>query len=253
MRLGDKLKKNFAKNLQSLRTQHDLTQAKLVDILNEKYKVYDIELQRTSIVNYESEGAMPRIDALYCIAEHFGKTIDQILSSSMDKPALIPQWMLRERGPEPAMPTETGQWNRVSVHADKNALRSSDVNLDAILSTCVDGMLYRQFYTDLLKKLYQQLQESAETDENREKVGILFHKTFLGCLMERSGYFQDLADKALDKHEYQVFMAFKEPAATVGLVAKGLEMTEEEVVTIFTSAQTKIASILEGNSKTNLS
>ncbi len=247
MRLGDKLKRNFAKNLQSLRTRNDLTQAKLVDALNDKYKQFDIELQRTSIVNYEAEGAMPRIDALYCIADYFGKTIDQMISPTMDRPALTHQWMTPGIGLEPTVQAESG-WRNGSAperSLNESAVRTDNLHLDTIMTTCVEGILYRQFYVEVLKNLFQQLQENAATAEEREKVETMFYRTFLGCQISKSKYLQDLAETLLDEQEFKIFMFFKDSATTISMVAKALEITEETVVTTFNSAQSKISSVLK--------
>ena len=178
-----------------------------------------------------------------------------MISPSMERPVLLPTWMLREGGLEPAMQDTAAPWSGLPYagDSDKSATRSSDLNLDAILTTCVEGMVYRQFHVELLKKLLQQLHENAATVEDREKIDTLFHKTFLGCVIKKSKYLRDLAETLLDEQEFNVFMAFQDPATTTQLVAKALERTEEEVVTIFISAQTKISSITGGNSKSNLS
>jgi hypothetical protein len=64
---------------------------------------------------------------------------------------------------------------------------------------------------------------------------------------------QDIANKHLNQQECDVFMAFQDNEVTIGMVAKAHGLTEEEVVSIFNTAQSKISSELEGNSKTNLS
>lgn len=254
MRLGDKLKKNFAKNLQTLRTQKELTQAKLVDALNQKYKDFDIELQRTSIVNYESEAAMPRIDALYCIADYFGKTVDQVISATMDKPVLRHPWMAQESRPEPVLNIETERKSSGTFEGgDVQALQTNQADFNSILATCVDGIFYRQFYVDFAKKLFEQLQDTAGNNEDREKFATMFYRTFLGCQISRNNYFQNLAKETLEPKEFEVFMAFKDHTSGINMVAKGLGMSEEEVILIFNRAQTKMSLEIEGNSKTDLS
>ncbi len=252
MRLGDKLKKNFAKNLQILRTGNNLTQAKLADALNERYGQDDIELRRTSIVNYESvEGAMPRMDALYCIADYFGKTIDQLISPTMSKPVLRYQWLANEVGMGPESKVETPRQTKSNQECgvNKNESTSFELNVDNILTTCVDGIAYRKFYIEFLKKLFQQLLKNAESEEHAEKLEKLFHKTFLGCLIDKSKYLQDMAENMLDKQEFDVFMAFQDTTASTTMIAKALGMEEKEVVTIFNTAQHKISIAFAGNSK----
>lgn len=250
MRLGDKLKNNFAKNLQLLRTRNDLTQAKLVQELNSRYS--DIELQRTSIVSYETEGSMPKMDALYCIADYFGKTMDQLVSPTMDKPVLRPSW-LEERIAEPGMQVkgECGKTPLQIGEVEKSAEQAQEVNIDHLLTTCAEGIAYRQFYTEFLKSLYQQLLDNANKEE-QAKVDNIFSKTFLGCLVSKSKYMRDTAENLLPEPEFSVFMAFSNKDADIQLVAKGLEMTKEEVIAAFNSAQTKLSSIMEGNFKSNL-
>jgi len=249
MRLGDKLKKNFAKNLQSLRTQNDLTQARLAEVLNDKYRDFEIGLQRTSIVNYESEGAMPRIDALYCIADYFGKTIDQIISPTMEKPVITFHQMMQEvtSGPVTTITTER---QRSSARACSDL---PELNIDSIITNCANGLQYRHFYIEVLKKLYTQLLDSAKTEEAVKQIETMFNKTFLGCLLSKSNYMQNLTKNLLNEQESEVFRLFQDNEATVTMVAKANGLTEEEVISIFNTAQSKISSVLEGNSKSNLS
>lgn len=246
MRFGDKLKKNFAKNLQSLRTRNDLTQAKLVDVLNDKYKNFDIDLRRTSIVSYEAEGAMPKMDSLYCIADYFGKTIDQMISSSMDRPVLAHPWMSQAVASAPRVAVEMEESSRLTKagETDRSAPCTNDAEINTILSSCVDGITYRQFYVEFLKDFLQQLRETAPTTEYREELDTIFYRTFLACQISKSKYLHDLAGNLLDKQEFSVFMAFENRNTTVDLVAKALKMSEEEVVSIFNSAQAKMAAVI---------
>lgn len=243
MSLGNTLKKNFAKNLQNLRTQSNLTQAKLADTLNDKYKDFDIHLKRTSIVNYETGEAMPRIDALFCIADHFGRTIDQIISPTMDKPRLI-----HFLGPGPvadAARSERYQATGIERVTEKNDLPVSGMDIDGILTTCVDGMLYRRFYVEFLGSLYQKLYEEAPTPESKKNFEKTFFKTFLGCQISKSKYLQDLAENMLSEQEFEIFMAFQDHNTTIESVAKANDLTEPQVVEIFNKAQHKLSSVIE--------
>lgn len=252
MRLGDKLKKNFAKNLQNLRTQQDLTQAKLADTLNEKYRDVNIDLQRTSIVNYETGSTMPKIDALYCIADYFGKSIDQMISPTMEKPLLSHYWIGQELRQGPVT---TPEMERRNALADKNEREdeshflTQDANVNKILATCVNGILNRQFYVEFLRTLYQKLLENAATREDKDKFEQTFLKTFLSCQLNKSKYLQDLTDNFLDEQEYEIFMAFQDTSVHIDMVAKAHGLTENEVIVIFNTAQNKISSLLEGHSK----
>lgn len=243
MSLGNTLKKNFAKNLQNLRTKRDLTQAKLADALNDKYKDYDIQLKRTSIVNYETEEAMPRIDALFCIADYFGRTIDQIISPSMDKPQLI---NFLSPGPiADAARSERYQTTGISRVAEKSGLPASGLDMDGILATCVDGILYRKFYVELLRNLYEKLYQDAPTPEDKKNFEKTFFKTFLGCQISRSQYLQDMAGNLLDEQEFEIFMAFQDNNTTIETVAMANGLTEPQVVEIFNKAQYKLSSVIE--------
>lgn len=250
MRFGDTLKKNFAKNLQSLRTQNNLTQAKLADVLNDKYRDYEIGLQRTSIVNYETAEAMPKIDALYCIADYFGKTIDQIISPTMEKPVITFHRMMQEVAPGPVTTITT---ERQSSPLRTTCENLPEVNVNSIITTCANGLMYRQFYVEVLRKLYEQLLENAKTEEAGAQIETMFNKTFLGCLLSKSNYMQTLIKDQLNEQESEVFMTFQDHQATVTMVAKAHGLTEEEVIAIFNTAQNKISSVLEGNAKSNLS
>jgi len=194
MSLGNTLKKNFAKNLQNLRTQSDLTQAKLADALNDQYKDFDIQLKRTSIVNYETEEAMPRIDALFCIADYFGRTIDQIISPTMDKPLITNFLDMPGSGAGPiadAARSQRYQVSGISRVTEKNDAPVSGLDVDGILATCVDGIMYKKFYMEFLKTLYKKLLEEAPTTTEKKNFEKTFFKTFLGCQISRSKYLQD--------------------------------------------------------------
>ncbi len=243
MRRGDKLKNNFAKNLQLLRTRNNLTQAKLVHELNSKYT--DMELQRTSIVSYETEGSMPKIDALYCIADYFSKTMDQLVSPTMDKPVLRHSW-LEDRILEPGMKVKGASGNNCGI--ENAAQQALEVNIDQILTTCADGIAHRQFHTEFLKSLYQQLLDNANKEE-QAKIENIFSKTFLGCLVNKSKYMRDAAENLLPEPEFSVYMAFSNKGADIQTVANGLGMTKEEVIAAFNSAQTKMSSIFEASLK----
>ncbi|MEI7587017.1 helix-turn-helix transcriptional regulator [Runella sp.] len=248
MRLVDKLKKNFAQNLQMLRTRNKLTQAGLADELNDRYQNFDFDIQRTSIVNYEAESAMPRIDALYCIADYFGKTIDQIISPNMDAATLVHRWM-NPAGPEPNMRVASERYES-SKHEQMNsgAPASYEAYLNGILTGYVDALAYRQFYVEFLKRFMFELQKDARNLEEREKINGIFDKTFLGCWISKSKYFQDLAANLLDEVELKVFLAFQENSS-LEMIAKGLEMDEQQVVEIFANAQLKINTLNAGPTK----
>jgi transcriptional regulator with XRE-family HTH domain len=248
MSLGNTLKKNFAKNLQNLRTKKDLTQANLADALNNKYKDHDIQLKRTSIVNYETEEAMPRIDALYCIADYFEKTIDQIISPTMDKPLLTNFLDLPGIGAGPIV--DAARSNRYRVTGmerirEKGDVPASDLDIDGILTTCVDGIMYKKFYVEFLKALYQKLYDDAPTTEDKEKFEKTFYKTFLGCRMSKSKYLQDTARNLLEEQEFEVFMAFQDSDTSIETVAKANGLTVPRVVEIFNKAQYKLSSFTE--------
>lgn len=243
MSLGNTLKKNFAKNLQNLRMKSDLTQAKLADALNEKFKEDDIQLKRTSIVNYETEEAMPRIDALYCIAKYFGTTIDQIISPTMDNPLLT---NFLNPGPISAVSTlERYHLNEPSLETLKNDLPGSGSDIDGILTTCVDGILYRKFFLEFFKTLYQRQLNDAPTTETKKAFEKTFFKTFLSCQINKSKYLQDLAKDQLNEQEFAVFMAFQDNNTTIESVAKANDLTEPQVVEIFNKAQHKLSSVIE--------
>ena len=251
MRFGEKLKKNFAKNLQLLRTRNDLTQAKLVDVLNDKYQEFELGLRRTSIVSYEGEaGAMPKIDALYCIADYFGKTIDQIIGPDMDNAGISNSEAVERVGP--SKPPEQKSRGMEFTNADQKLLHSNDVNIDRLLNNCVESIANRQFHVVLLTNFLQELEKNEAKEKEKQKISSIFHRTFVNALISKSNYLEQLANDLLDKSEFKVFMAFKERDADMHMVAKGLDMTEQEVFTIFNVAQTKISAFLEGNAKTNL-
>lgn len=234
MRLGDKLKGNFAKNLKALREQQQLSRAELADALNDRYKSSGIDIQRTSIVNYESENALPRTDALYCIAHYFGKTIDQMLGEYPLQP----------------LPAEKVFTKNVALAAESplaDSLAATDRSddemddLNGILRGYVDAIGHRRFYLEYVSRLMQEMKADAPTDEARMQIEHRFSKTFLGCLIGKSKFFQDMAVACLDDQEYKVFMAFQERSASISMVAAALEITEEAVIAIFNSAKTKIA------------
>lgn len=245
MKLGQKLKENFAKNLQTLRDKKKLTQEGLARELSNNYKGCDIDLKRTSIVGYESsDGAMPKIDALYCIAQYFGKTIDQMISPSMDNPVLVHQWMIQGPATGPNLNHEPVRLSK--SQRDESRVQMEDLNMDSIIRTCANGMAYRQFYVEFLKQLYQELLKSAGDAAGVERFETMFQRTFMGCLISKSKYTHDLAENLLNDQERAVFLAFQQTQATTEMVATALKLTEKDVINIFNAAQNKISSILEG-------
>lgn len=240
------MKKNFAKNLQRLRNQNDLTQARLAEALNEKYKDFNIQLQRTSIVNYEKEEAMPRIDALYCIADYFGRTIDQIISPTMHKPVISTPF----EGNSVSGPRYVTMNIAAREEGSQGAgIAAGELDLDRILTACVDGIQYRQFYIEFLKRLFQTLRDEAPSTTEREKFEKTFYKTFVGCQISRSKYLQDMAQQLLNEQEFVIFMAFEENSMTVENVAKAQGITELEVIDIFNKAQYKLSAFMDGKPK----
>jgi transcriptional regulator with XRE-family HTH domain len=242
MRLVDKLKKNFAKNLQTLRNRKELTQAKLAEQLLENYKHFDFELQRTSIVNYETESAMPRIDALYCIADYFGKTIDELISPNALE--VHPQLSRIRTRIQPDGTLGRNNLEEADCLVDELQV-SQQEQLNKILRDHVDALSYRQFYIELTKTFLLNLHKGAPTEEERMKITALFRNTFLECLSAKSGHFRDLAANMLDKEEFVVFMAFQESDGSIEMIAQGLGMDQTQVLEIYYDAQIKIKSYIE--------
>ncbi len=214
-----------------LREQHKLTQAGLADALNDKY---DIGLKRASIANYESEEAMPKIEALYCIAEYFGKSIDQLIHENLERPVLIHPWMLKD-------PSQTTAATGAAISTFKP---ESTADLNAFLHDYADAIASRQFYVEVLKNLLQQFQHNIGQIDDREKVNHLFKRTYLSCLISKSKSLQDQAAAVLQETEYSVWMGFQE-GSTTQMLSEALQMTEEAVLDTFYAARTKIASALD--------
>ena len=241
MSLGDILKNNFAKNLQNLRSQNGLTQARLAEVLNEKFQVYNLQLQRTSIVNYEKKEAMPRIDALYCIAKYFGRTIDQVISDNMDESLVVRLMEGYQTGPR-AVVTQRGA---PGENREKSTANAADVEIDDIMKACVDGVLHRQFFLEFSKRLYKTLCDEAPSAADRERFEKTFFRTFVGCQISKSAYLEELARKTLSNLEFEIYMAFGQRDMNIANLSKAHAKTEQEVVDIFNKAQSKITSAME--------
>lgn len=67
-----KLKENMAKNLKALRKESGETQIEMANILDVSYSSY---------AKYESGDKMPRDEVKVRIADHFGKSVQEIFFS----------------------------------------------------------------------------------------------------------------------------------------------------------------------------
>lgn len=231
MQLAEKLRSNFAKNLTMLREGKHLTQVGLANALNEQYQ---IGLKRASIANYESEEAMPKIDALYCIADYFGKTIDQLLHERLERPVLIHPWMLKDPS---AVAANTGA-------ALSTFNPETTANLNAVLNDYADAIANRQFYVEFFRTLLQQFQLHATQLNDQEKINHLFKRTYLSCLISKSKWLNDKAAAVLEETEYKVWMGFRE-GSSAQMLSEALQMTEEAVLNTFYAAKNKIVSAID--------
>lgn len=227
MQLVEKLRSNFAKNLTKLREQKQLTQEGLANAINERYH---LGLKRTSIANYESQAqeAMPKIEALYCLADFFGKTIDQLVQHNMETQVLLHPWLAKEQGyhPEIQHPPVVLETEAAGV---LNRLLNDNAKLVAV----------KLFYMEFVKKLQLQLKDSASSPEERDRLVLLLKKTYLSCLIEKSKTIQEKAHMLLDEQEYQIWIGFQEGASAQTL-ANTLNIPETKVLETFYNAKAKL-------------
>ncbi len=245
MQLAEKLRSNFARNLAKLRTERALTQAGLVEALNTKY---DIQLKRTTIANYEAQEAMPKIDALYCIADFFGQTIDQIIGGPAEKTILLHPWMLKDTKPVEDLPDPGHEGppdtEKPALEESRKRLFDKMPDLDTLISEYVEGIAVRQFYVEFTRSLLRQLQENATQLDEPEKIKRLFSRTYLNSLISKSKFFQEQLENILLKNEYEVFRGFQE-GSTVRMLSEALQLTEDEVIQTFQNAKTKVLSAID--------
>jgi transcriptional regulator with XRE-family HTH domain len=228
MQLVENLRSHFSHNLTKLREQNNLTQAGLADALNERY---NIGLKRASIANYELGEAMPKIEALWCIAEYFGKSIDELVRSKIGKPVLIHPWMIKDYS---------------KGEGGKNATDNTEnlPDLNALLQDYADAIANRQFYVEFSKSLLQQFQDGIDRINDSETVTQVFKKTYLDCLIGKSKYFRTKTEEVLQGMELQVFIGLQE-GSTVEVLSEALQITKEEVIATFDTARAKIISAIE--------
>lgn len=244
MQLAEQLKRNFAKNLAKLRTENKLTQAGLVDELNARYH---LNLKRASVANYEAQEAMPKIDTLYCIADYFRKTIDQVISDNVEKTVLNYPRMLREHRPAidkgPAQEDQTIP-ERYMPQEKSNLKPENLPDINVFFQEYIDAVANRQFYVELFKKLLKEFRDNISQLKGPDQVTHLFNKTYLGCLISKSKFFQDQLETVLKGREYEVFRGFQE-GSSLRMLATALQMPEEEVLATFQSAKNKVISAIE--------
>jgi transcriptional regulator with XRE-family HTH domain len=245
MRLGDKLKRNFARNLQRLREGRGLSQMALAEQLNEKYN-HQIQLKRTAIANYEAEEAMPRIDALHCIADYFNWSIDEMLETEDRQPLLRQAWLNTAKSS--SLP-ESDHENNMPAQSAVSAPNIHAAEISNMCRIVAEKTAIHQFYIELTKNFLSQLRTTAKEEKEQQRIDQLFSKTYLGCLIGKTKTMQEQAKDTLTEQEYDVFMAFLEPESDMTIVAKGLDIGEDEALAIFQKAQEKFAQAIGRNIK----
>lgn len=240
MQLAEKLRKNFAQNLWRLRTERALTQAGLVDALNKKY---NIQLKRTSVANYEAREAMPKIDALYCIADFFDQTIDQMIGPAKEKPIPMHPWELPESRAAEEVPGPSEEFPAAAekpvLPESRRVLFDKIINLDALISENAKNIAYQRFYVNLFRNLLKQMQENVAQLDEPEKIKRFFSRIYVDELLSRSKFFQDRLKIILEEQEYKVFQGLH-GGSTVNMLSDALQLPEEEVLKTFQSAKIKI-------------
>lgn len=228
MQLVEKLRSNFAKNLTKLREQKQLTQEGLANAINERYH---LGLKRTSIANYESQAqeAMPKIEALYCLADFFGKTIDQLVQRDLDERTLLPPWMVNDTGTAAA-----------NSESSEVLFAENVQSINKLIKDCSEQISDNHFYVEVLRKLLEQFKSHASDEQERQHIAALFRKTYLGCLIEKSQTIQHKAQTLLTEKEYAVWMGFQAGSA-VETLTQMLETSETDILNTFVSAKEKLA------------
>lgn len=244
--LGNKLKSNFARNLQRLREGRGLSQQVLAEELNRQYKNHEINLKRTAIANYETGESMPRVDAMYCIADYFGRTIDELLNEADGRPVLRQAWL--NSGQNSRLP-ETLSANNIAAESAVSGQIYDATDMENMCRIVAEKTAIHHFYLELTKRFLGQVREAAGSEAEQEKINRMFSKTYLGCLISKSTTMQQRAQEALTEQEYAVFMAFAEQGSNLELIAAGLKIEPEEVVRVFQEAQQKIAHAIGKDTK----
>lgn len=224
----EKIRKIFAKNLANLRERESLTQAAFAEALNQKYQ---IGLKRTSVANYEAEGIMPKIETLYCIADFFGKTIDQLLHENLERPILFLSETVKEMGPK----------GKNMTSMDLRPVRVEDVaDWNALLQHHADAIASQQFYIVYIKSLMGAIKDKLGDLKSEEDISKIFKLTYISCLLSKSKFLRDHTEKVLEQKESDVFWGLVEKNVTIQMLAEVLRTSDDEVLKIFESARAKI-------------
>jgi transcriptional regulator with XRE-family HTH domain len=225
------LRRNFARNLVKLREEHHLTQAGLAEALTEQY---DIDLKRTSLANYESGTALPKLDALYCIAKYFGKSIDEIIS---DQAVPLTQ---RKTSQQPAATTLSPPAETVLKQFGSGQAIGT---LDELLAAYVKSLGIHHFYVEFCREFVRQLQERINELTDPAIITHIFSKTFLKYLLSEDKIIQDKIRPVLTEREFEIFHSFQK-GITLNVLSEALQISEEEVITMFNSAKNKVISAI---------
>jgi DNA-binding XRE family transcriptional regulator len=238
MELIQQLKYNFARNLQQLRAKNKLTQAGLAEQLNTQFKEYGLDIQRTSIVNYEAENALPRLDVMHCIARFFGSSIDAMLDNAANAPKTSALAKAPEKHYGPAFYTPYPDQPDTEQQTTGRGL-SADT-LKTVVNRCSEALAYRQFFQEFMHQFYHTLLNEASTEAERAQIRTTLHKIFLGCRVSKGKFFQDLINNALSDHEKEVFLAFQDATLSSGQIAEAMGTTTENLAQVFANAQAKL-------------
>ncbi len=212
MQYIDKLQKNFSDNLTRLRKSKKITQSELADALSQQYQ---LDLKRTSLANYENKKALPKLDTLYCIAQYFSVTIDDLIQDEGTDKCTESVMQISAAPPVQV----TGEL--LKGYADAVAVRG----------------FYKHFSSQLLKTFKGQYLELKSEEHVVDK----FRRTFTQCILENSKTLQEQIE-TLPEKERVAFTGLHDGVMNIEDLADALQISTDEVLILFRQAVERIIS-----------
>lgn len=206
-----KIKENLARNLARLREEKELTQTELADSLKRDYHV---AITRSNVAAYETQAAVPKIEALHAYACFFDRSVDYLIS-------------------DPRQPRE-------EVYVMEKTLKQWREQY----SEALDG--YR-FYKTLCGRMLREVQnadEEAEQGKPYRPMMEKLRKVHANMLMERDPVWKAYLRENLTERERQVYEA-SNAGESLHTLCKKMNTDENEVFSLLGDANAKIGKYID--------
>jgi transcriptional regulator with XRE-family HTH domain len=220
MALIDTIKKRFARNLKTLRKIGGLTQEEFAEKLNENYKASGIELNRATIASYEREdGAIPKMDMVYCMAEYFRTTIDGLFAEDLSSNFL--SRVERIEGAE----------------SEDTVLTKEELKL--FFKEYYDFSVMCEVLRQYILAVEDYIQKSSFEDSVKMAIGSFMKQKLVMYSIERDDIFSSFLQENLKEEERIIFKGLMKEDKTVEELAKVYDLEKSQVVQKFNSAREK--------------